>query len=93
VSDDAPHEHRIPEGEEPRWIDHPENVQKLVRALFIVTALLMLSDFGYHKHGHYGFEDFPGFHAFYGFGSFVFLVLVATQLRKVVMRDEDYYGD
>ncbi len=88
-----PHGHKIPEGEEPRWVDHPENVEKIVRALFVLTGLTMAADFAYHKHGHFGFENIPGFHAFWGFGSFVFLVLVAIQLRKVVMRDEEYYGD
>jgi hypothetical protein len=58
-----------------------------------LTLLTLVADFGYHKHGQYGFESFPGFHAFYGFGSFVFLVFVAVQLRKIVMRDEDHYGD
>ena len=93
MSDHEPPGHRIPDGEEPRWIDRPANVEKLLRALYAVTALTVVADFGYHKHGHFGFESLPGFHALYGFGSFVFLVLVAVQMRKVVMRDEDYYGD
>ena len=31
------------------------------------------------------------FYGFYGFIGCVFLVLAAAQLRKVLMRDEDYY--
>jgi hypothetical protein len=49
--------------------------------------------FGGHKHGHFGFEKVPAFHALYGFAGFVFLVLAARVLRLFVMRDEDYYGD
>ena len=35
----------------------------------------------------------PGFHAAYGFISCVLLVLAATQMRRFVKRDEDYYDD
>ncbi len=49
--------------------------------------------FGGHKHGHYGFEKVPTFHALYGFAGCVLLVLAARVLRLVVMRDEDYYGE
>ena len=68
-------------------------VGKLIKALVGICVLRVLADFGYHKHGHYGFEEIPGFHAAFGFVSFVFLVLSATQLRKLVMRGEDYYDD
>lgn len=51
------------------------------------------SGFGGHKHGHYGFEKVPTFHALYGFAGCVLLVLAARVLRLVVMRKEDYYGE
>ena len=44
-----------------------------------------------NKHGHYDFEELLGFHAWYGFASCVALVIAATQLRRVLMRSEDYY--
>jgi hypothetical protein len=34
-----------------------------------------------------------GFYAIYGFVACVILVLVAKEMRKLVMRDEDYYDD
>ena len=40
-----------------------------------------------------GIEKIPGFYAFYGFIGCVVLVLLATAMRKVLMRDEDYYDD
>ena len=51
----------------------------------------VIADFFYHKHTHYGFQGIYGFDAFYGFVSCVLLVLAAKQLRKLLMRDEDYY--
>ena len=39
-----------------------------------------------------GFEQsIPIFYCLYGFAACVILVLLATQLRKVLMRDETYY--
>ena len=37
--------------------------------------------------------DFPASYAIYGFVSCVLLVLVGRVLRRLVMRDEDYYGE
>jgi hypothetical protein len=36
-------------------------------------------------------EGFFGFYALYGFVACVLLVLLAKEMRKLVMRDEDYY--
>lgn len=36
--------------------------------------------------------DFPASYAIYGFVACVILVLLGIVLRRLVMRDEDYYG-
>ncbi len=73
------------------WLDDPANMRLLIRLLIGACVLLVGIDFFYHKHGHYSFEEWVGFHAFYGFAAFVFIVLVGKQLRRVLMRSEDYY--
>lgn len=79
------------------WLDDPKNVDKIVYGLYAVCTLLVAVDlldiFGvlYHKHTHYAFEHWLGFYGFYGLFGSVGLVLAAKQLRKLVMRDEDYY--
>ena len=45
----------------------------------------------FHKHIHFGIQKTPGFYGIYGFVGCVFLVLAAKELRKLVMRSEDYY--
>ena len=70
-----------------------KTVGQLIAVLIAVCLLVVGLDFTYEKHGHYSFENIPGFHAAFGFVSFVLLVLSATQMRKVVMRGEDYYDD
>jgi len=74
------------------WLDDRKNVNKVIYGLCIVCAVVALIDlFPYKDHLHFRFEYWPGFFSFYGFVACVSLVLAAKQLRKIVMRDEDYY--
>ena len=73
------------------WLDDSRNVDKLFRALLVVCALLFLSDAFYHKHVIFDFEDWFGFFGLFGFLVSFALVLTARELRKFLMRDEDYY--
>jgi len=84
-------EHKLPEGEEPRWLDDRRNVDKIFYALVAACIATVLADLAYHKHGHFNFEQWIGFHAGFGFLAYLGLVLTATQLRKLLKRDEDYY--
>ena len=74
------------------WLDDRRNVDKIVYGLYAVCTVVALADFFPYKHHlHFKFEYWPGFYSIYGFVSCVALVLAATQLRKILMRDEDYY--
>lgn len=81
-------EHEKPEY---TWFDKPENVRKIIWALCITCGLLLVAEFFYHKHAHFGIEEVFGFYAFYGFIMCVLLVLAAKVMRVILMRDEDYY--
>ena len=83
--------HEAPAGEPQRWLDSPRNVNKIVYALYAVSALLLVVDPLIHKHGPFAIEHWWGFYGIYGFVGCVFLVLAAKELRKLVMRGEDYY--
>ena len=96
MSDSNPHQHGPPPGEEPRWLDDPGNVKKIIRVFFILCGALLLLDLlflshVFHKHVYFPMENFPGFFCLYGCIACVLLVLVAKQLRKLLMRSEDYY--
>jgi hypothetical protein len=85
------------DSEERRWLDDPKNVDRIVHGLYLVCALLLSIDLLdlvgllYHKHVHFSFEKLPGFYGLYGLFGSIGLVLTAKQLRKVLMKDEDYY--
>jgi hypothetical protein len=91
---------QTPDGKQ-HVFDKPRNVRIVLRSLYAVCAFAFLLDIinlilsalgaGHLRHAETSWEGFPGFYAIYGFVACVILVLVAKLLRKVLMRDEDYY--
>lgn len=71
--------------------DNPRNTRRVVRALVAVSVVLALLDLVLHRHSLHPWEGVIGFYALYGFGACVVLVLLAKEMRKLLMRDEDYY--
>ncbi len=80
-----------PGGERTYWLDKPANVDKLIRWFFLSCAVLIAIDFLVPKQGPFEIEHMWGFYGIFGFFACVALVLIAKQMRKVVMRSEDYY--
>jgi hypothetical protein len=82
----------VNQGEKKRYLfDDPRNVRLVVRGLILACAVLFGLDAVLHRHVSHPWEGFFGFYAFYGFVACVLLVLLAKEMRKLVMRDEDYY--
>jgi hypothetical protein len=73
------------------WLDDPRNVNRLVYGFYVVCALLLAIDVFVPKHGPFPIEHIYGFYGVFGFVACVALVLIAKQLRRVVMRPENYY--
>ena len=71
--------------------DNPQNVKRLLYVFYFICAVLFLVDFFVHRHMVHTWESLWGFYAIYGWVACVILVLVAKELRKVLMRREDYY--
>jgi hypothetical protein len=78
-------------GERAYWLDSPRNVDRLVYGLYAICALLILIDVFADRHGPFAIEHLFGFYGFFGFIACVGLVLAAKELRKIVMRPENYY--
>ena len=76
------------------WLDEPKNVDKIVYTLYAICIMLLFAaDFFYHKHPHFAFESWHGFFAWFGLIGSISLVLLSKQMRKVLMRREDYYDE
>ncbi len=74
-----------------RWLDNSRNVDRIVYTLYAVCAVLFLADVAYAKHPHFDVEGWFGFYAGFGLIAATALVLVATQFRRLVKREETYY--
>ncbi len=75
------------------FFDKPENIQKILRVFYVVCGLLVIADFLVHRHIYHSWEKLPAFYALYGFVGCVILVLIAKEMRKFLMRGEDYYDE
>ena len=73
--------------------DSPRNVKRAIYLLYAVCGLSLVADFFVHRHLEHPWEGMFGFYAIYGFVACVLLVLIATQMRKLLMRRDDYYDD
>lgn len=88
------------DGKKHLW-DDPANVKRFLKGFFWTCLLFLLLDGlfvidKFHKHlsfeeGVFTIEAWIGFFSVYGFISCALIVLIAKQLRKVLMRSEDYY--
>lgn len=82
-----------PDGEKKYIFDDPKNVKRVIYGLYIICAVCFLLDFVIKRYQDHPLEAITGFYAIYGFSACVALVLIATEMRKFIMRDEDYYDD
>ena len=73
--------------------DNPRNVKRVIYALLAVSGLSFVLDFFISRYVDHPWESLFGFYAFYGFVACVFLVLIAKEMRKFIMRKEDYYDE
>jgi len=74
-----------------RWLDRPENVNRIIYVLFGACAVFVLLDLVLPRHSTFFFEAWPGFYAWFGFFGCVVLVVAAKLMRRALMRPEDYY--
>ena len=89
------------EPEKKHIFDDPKNLYRLLGVFFFLCWFLFLLDllfFFNPKHssfpgGEFDAEGTFGFYGTYGFIACVILVLTAKQMRKVLMRKEDYYDE
>ena len=71
--------------------DSKKNVKRVLKALVVACVLTAGADSVYHRQVVHPFEALWGFYAIFGFVACVVLVLLAKEMRKILMRDEDYY--
>ena len=73
------------------WLDEPKNVDRLLYAFYAACAALVLMDVFVAKHGPFAIEHYFGFYSAVGFAACAGIIWGAKQLRRIIMRPEDYY--
>ena len=73
------------------WLNDRRIAHRIYWVVIAVCALLFLADAFYNKHTIFEFEGWFGFFGLFGFSVSFALVLAAREMRKILMRDEDYY--
>ncbi len=74
------------------FFDDPKKTKAVVIGYIASCVILLIIDLFIHKHGHFSWEDKPGFFAIFGFLSCVILALIVRYgLRKLLKRKEGYY--
>ncbi len=71
--------------------DKPRNVKLLFNVFYACCVILVLLDFVIHRHNVHDWENLFAFYPLYGLVGVWLLVLIAKQMRRVLMRPEDYY--
>lgn len=75
------------------WLDKRSNVMRLIGVFTVLCIIALLVDLIYHRHTDFSWEGWFGFYGFFGFVACVALVLAAREMRRVLMRKEDYYDE
>ena len=86
-----PREDTKPCEESPGFFEKPSTIRWLWILLIGACAASVIAGFFVHMHPYFDFDGTPVFYAVYGFVAFSFIVLIGQHLRKIIMRDEDYY--
>ncbi len=79
--------------EKTHMFDNPRNIKRVIYVLYALCAITFAADAFIHRHIDHPWEELFGFHGVYGFVACVLLVVGAKELRKLIMRKEDYYDD
>ncbi|MGB1581353.1 MAG: hypothetical protein ACPHER_07590 [Nevskiales bacterium] len=76
---------------------NPNRVPNLSPKAWLITAIALLAlvaaEFFVHHHSHFGWDNFFGFYALYGFIASAGLVIGGNLLGKLLKRTENYYDD
>ena len=79
--------------EKRHMFDNPRNIKRVIHTLYAVCGISLAAEFFVDRHVDHPWEWLFGFYSVYGFVACVILVLIAKEMRKVIMRREDYYDD
>ncbi|MFT4676902.1 MAG: hypothetical protein ACJAX5_001404 [Patiriisocius sp.] len=73
-------------------LENPATVKRILQVFYGLCGILLVLDFILTRKTEHPLETIPGFYAIYGFVGCIILVVIATWMRRFLMRGEDYYN-
>ena len=71
----------------------PQTIGGLWLVFFVILALTIIAELLVHPHGYFVIDETFAFHAWYGFGSCVAMIVIAKILGIFLKRKDTYYGE
>ena len=84
-------QHDDPQGDADHGGGERKRMPLIIKIFLCCCVVLVVLDLVIPRKIHHPWENLFSFYAIYGFVACVLLVLAATQMRRVLMRSEDYY--
>ena len=76
---------------EPDFFDQPSNIKWMLRIFYGFCVILVITNLLIHGHSQHDWEQLPAFYALFGLVVCIVLAMLAKLLRKLIMRNDDYY--
>ena len=73
------------------WFYRKSSIKKLYISALIILGVVLFVEYFIILHPHFSVEKIFGFHAVFGFLSFIALIIFAKLLGFLVQRKDDYY--
>jgi len=86
-------DHPTGNSEKKHLFDNPKNVSRAIYLLVAISVITAGFDLVFARHVEHPIENIFGFYPLFGFFSCAIVILGAKEMRKIVMRKEDYYDD
>ena len=75
------------------WLVRPRTIGWLWVIFIGILVLTIIAELLVHLHGHFGIDETLAFHAWYGFGSCVAMIVIAKVLGIFLKRPDTYYDE
>ena len=78
---------------EPHWLVRPSTIRRLWVAMLVILAATVVVELLTEHHPVFGVDGSFGFNAWFGFGSCIFLIVLAKVVGVFLKRRDSYYED
>ncbi len=75
------------------WLVRSQTIVRLWVVFIAILLLAIIAERVVHLHGHFDIDETFAFHAWYGFGACVAMIVIAKILGIFLKRKDTYYDE